>query len=97
MLVAAVSTEDTTVHRFWRCAHSVMFWELLRNSVGAALAESPPDVDSGCLLRGWLLEWLACDEEKAQVFRGIYELWLVINSAKDYLKLEDPEHIKDRV
>lgn len=51
------------------------------------------------MIRSWFLEWVgqAATEEKVLYCRGLYELWLARNNAKESQRMEGPSNIKDRV
>ena len=42
----ACGREETLVHRFWQCPHSVHFWEIMREEVGSQLLGAPRDMES---------------------------------------------------
>ena len=74
----ACGREESLVHRFRRCLHSLLFWKLLRDSIGAPLLGLPKEIETYRGMRTWLLEWLgrACSEERETVITAWYELWM---------------------
>lgn len=51
--------EETMMHRFWGCQHSIMFWDKLRKQVRLSLDAPPSHLHSQRGLASWLLDWFA--------------------------------------
>lgn len=49
--------EETLLHRFWFCPHTIMVWNLVRETTGAPLI-SPHRSTSLSQLRNWILDWM---------------------------------------
>lgn len=87
--------EETVLHRFWSCQHSMLFWQLLCSEKGVMVATPPSPIDSQSALARWLLDWFAdaSDEEREAMIQATYGLWLARNEARDGKRIAPPHEI----
>jgi ribonuclease HI len=95
----ACNREETLVHRFWYCPHSVQVWELLRARTSMRLLSPPEVLRSHNEFQNWLLDWFGVlpADELAVAMTTIYHLWLSRNNAREEVMIENPEKIVSRV
>jgi ribonuclease HI len=91
--------EETLMHRFWLCPHSMQVWEQLRSSTGLRLASPPADVRTHSELQRWLLDWFGAlpGDELGVVLTALYHLWITRNNARDVPMIEHPDSTAHRV
>lgn len=99
LFCTACGHEETIVHRFWDCPHSVCFWKKLRSEMGISVAIPPCNTDSQSKLASWLLGWFAdaTEEERSMMVQAVYGLWLARNEARDGRKIAEPHEIMQSV
>jgi hypothetical protein len=90
--------DESLLHRFWLCPHSVEIWEKAREVSGLQLTGPRHAVHRATDLRGWLLEWLGrlSDKELPIGIMVLYQTWLARNEARDEARIEDPGSIARR-
>ena len=91
--------EETILHRFWSCQHSVQFWSQLRSEKGVSVAAPPIFTASQSELANWLLEWFATanEDEREMMIHSVYAMWLARNETRDGRRIEAPREIIERV
>lgn len=94
----ACDREETAIHRFWQCPHSMKTWEHIRDTTIRLLGDPPANVRTHRDLTQWMLEWLgtvkASDMDITMMV--LYQLWLARNSARETRMMENPELIAKR-
>ena len=65
----ACGREETIIHRFWECPHSVCFWRKHRSEIGISVAIQTCNNESQSKLTSWLLGWFvdAPENERSMV------------------------------
>jgi ribonuclease HI len=91
----ACNRDETLLHRFWVCPHSVAIWEKVRAASGLQLPGPRLTTHRPSVLKGWLLDWLGrlSDKDLSIGIMVLYQMWLARNDARDEEKIEDPEDI----
>ncbi|KAK1616861.1 hypothetical protein QYE76_022378 [Lolium multiflorum] len=91
--------EESILHRFWTCAHSVHVWEDIRGRTGLGLQAPPGDCRSPRELQYWLLNLFGrmAEQDLAMYLMALYHMWLARNDARNEPMIESPESIARRV
>jgi ribonuclease HI len=95
----ACNREETILHRFWECAHSLRVWEVLREKTSFSL-QAPAEVfRSHSAFQGWFLDWLgSLDGNELEVgMMALYYMWLARNEARDCPMIACPDSVATRV
>jgi hypothetical protein len=94
----ACNRDESLLHRFWLCPHSVAIWVKAREASGLQLTGPRHAVHRATDLRGWLLEWIGrlSDKELSIGIMVLYQTWLARNEARDEARIEDPGSIARR-
>ncbi|KAK1618647.1 hypothetical protein QYE76_024164 [Lolium multiflorum] len=94
----ACNREESLLHRFWVCPHSVAIWEMAREASGFQLPSPRQATHRATDLKGWLLDWLGSlsDKELSLGIMVLYQTWLARNEARDEVRIEDPGAIARR-
>jgi ribonuclease HI len=87
--------EESRLHRFWGCPHSLRTWELIREQTGMRLSSPDSEIIRPREIQGWILDWLGkmSDEEIAVAIMLIYQMWLARNDAREEIMIADPSDI----
>jgi hypothetical protein len=85
----ACGREESLVHHFWSCPHSVAAWNALTEHVNVSLGQPPKVLWCHSELKGWILDWIgkSNDDKRAWFITMLYNLWIARNDARETKKL----------
>jgi ribonuclease HI len=92
------SQDESLLHHFWLCPHSVATWEVGREGTGLQLCSPSSLVWRPSELHGWVLDWLGRMDEKELAFSImlLYQMWLARNEARDQAQIVSPKDLVRR-
>ncbi|XP_051197446.1 uncharacterized protein [Lolium perenne] len=94
----ACNQEETLLHRFWKCPHSVAIWESASQLTGLPFVKPDAMVRTYHDLHGRVLDWLGKldDKELSISVMIMYQAWLARNDARDEVCIATPSVIVRR-
>jgi hypothetical protein len=94
----ACNRQESLMHRFWRCPHSIRTWELVSELAGTQFSKPRIQNLNHHELQAWILDWLGHlgDRELALGIMVLYQLWLTRNNAREETRLADPVEVARR-
>jgi ribonuclease HI len=90
--------EETLLHRFWDCPHSLDIWNHARDLSGLQMSRPDDSVRQLRDLQGWLLDWLGNmkDKELSICIMIMYQMWLARNEAREEHSIDEAPNIVRR-
>lgn len=94
----ACDREETLLHRFWTCPHSVAIWDQARQMTGFRFSHPNELIRRHRDLHGWMLDWIGKleDKELCVCLMILYQMWLARNDAREDSKIDAPDVIVRR-